>query len=150
ETYCLKATPGLPLQTDPAFCAKLWRRAQDNPRPDGPNAVADPGGWGDLQPNFAGPCATGGTPPPLPTPAEIRAALQSYRYQLCMALSGKCDPADGDPCVPLAAFVMIDGKIRAIDNCIVRPRLYSNATLLDIILCMLERMDECCGEAPPP
>jgi len=32
---------------------------------------------------------------------------------------------------------------------VVRPRIYSNQRLLDLILCLADKIDECCGDHPP-
>jgi hypothetical protein len=143
ETFCLKVTPGLPLQTDPAWCAKLWKKADPNAPPP-PNLQA----WLDALTLPSLP-----TPPPVTLPAgsDIKAALESYRHQICELFDGTCDPTEGDVCVPLAGFIMRDGRIAAFDSCLVRPRIYSNAVLFDLILCLMARIDECCdGHQPPP
>jgi hypothetical protein len=68
------------------------------------------------------------------------------RDQLCEMLSGPCaDPKD-NICVVLATVQLkADGTIGAVDTCTYRPVLYSNDMLLDMILCLAERIDECCG-----
>ena len=144
ETFCLKVTPGLPLQTDPAWCAKLWKKADPNAPPP-PNLQA----WTDA---LTLPPPTSPTPVTLPTANDIKAALESYRHQICELFDGTCDPPEGDACVPLAGLIMRDGHIVAFDSCLVRPRIYSNAVLFDLILCLMERIDECCnnGHEPPP
>ncbi len=58
-----------------------------------------------------------------------------------------CEASKGDSCVPLAAVLMSDGVASAVDSCLVRPRIYSNAVLLDLILCLAQRVDECCKDA---
>jgi hypothetical protein len=75
----------------------------------------------------------------------IKVALQSRRHLLCELFDGTCDPPEGDPCVPLAVIVLLDGKME-VENCLVRPRIYSNAALLELILCLAEKIDECCGK----
>ena len=60
-----------------------------------------------------------------------------------------CEAAEDDPCVPLAGILVEDGRPVALENCLVRPRIYSNAMLLDLILCLAERIDECCKDLPP-
>ena len=193
ETYCLKVTPGLPLQSDPRWCAKLWHQRNSegpaHPEPSQPTPAQPVGGrvleqparpmigepvgvagdrrvlgapvrggatWTglnerepvDLQPNYLGPC--GGVLPQLPSREEIDAALKSRRHQLCEVFDHNCQVADEDPCVPLAAFMMRAGRIGGIDSCLVRPNIYSNEMLFDMILCLMERIDECCDGKKPP
>jgi hypothetical protein len=63
----------------------------------------------------------------------------ALRARLCELLSGSCE---GSPdCVPIA-FVTRDGTV---DNCAPRTTIYSNTVLLDLILCLAERVEECCG-----
>jgi hypothetical protein len=76
----------------------------------------------------------------------IRDALASRRRALCRATSFTCDVPEGDPCVPLAALLVSDSRPLLVDNCLVRPRVYSNAVLLDLILCLAQRVDECCKD----
>lgn len=122
ETFCLKFADGMaPPLEDPDWCARLW-------------------GAGDA---------------PLPTdlPAEVqaaaRAAMDSKRHLLCELFDEHCDPAEGDPCVPLALVQVKDGQL-ALEECLVRPCIYSNQRLLDLILCLAAKIDECCGGHPPP
>jgi hypothetical protein len=63
----------------------------------------------------------------------------ALRARLCELLSGSCE-ASAD-CVPIA-FVTRDGTV---DNCAPRTTIYSNTVLLDLILCLAERVEECCG-----
>jgi hypothetical protein len=72
------------------------------------------------------------------------------RRLLCEGLEGDCAPGS-NPCVTLARVELtVQGTIGAIQTCAVRPRVYSNAVLLDLILCLAEKLDECCGGTPTP
>lgn len=71
------------------------------------------------------------------------------RDRLCHALSGPCPPPEGE-CIPLATIELLaDGTIGAVDSCTHRTRLLSNETLLELILCLAERMDGCCDGHTP-
>ena len=64
------------------------------------------------------------------------------RQRLCAVFHPPCGP--GPDCVPIALI----GKGRdgiLVDECLPRRTIYSNAVLLDLILCLAERIDECCG-----
>jgi hypothetical protein len=65
------------------------------------------------------------------------------RRALCAVLERTCEPPD-EICVPIALVALAedDGEPR-IEQCISRRTIYSNATLLDLILCVAE---ECCGQ----
>jgi hypothetical protein len=124
ESFCLK------LEGDPDWCARLWGPAQEPPAP--PPGTDDP-------------------PAPPPTEADaLQAARASRRHLLCELLDRCCDPPEGDPCVPLATLLLSEGRIEALESCVVRPRLYSNAVLLDLILCLAERIEQCCDDHTPP
>ncbi|WP_341890350.1 hypothetical protein [Variovorax sp. YR752] len=138
ETFCFKITPGLaPLQADPRWCLPQ----QSEPAPD-----AEPGSQPGLElpPGFAEAGAAGGAP----ARQALLEALGSRRHLLCEVVGRDCETADGDPCVPLAAGVMSDNTVLAVENCLVRPRIYSNEVLLDLILCLAQRIDDCCNETP--
>jgi hypothetical protein len=62
------------------------------------------------------------------------------RRALCEVLSGRC-PTPDKPCVNLAVVKLADGSIGEIDSCSFRPVVYSNSTLLDMILCLAENSD---------
>ena len=66
---------------------------------------------------------------------------------VCDTLS-RLHPIPEDPCVPLAV-IEIDPRgriVRPIKECAPRPNVYSNAVLLDLILCLAARVDDCCGD----
>ncbi|SAL46009.1 hypothetical protein AWB70_03610 [Caballeronia cordobensis] len=164
ETFCLKVTPGIPpLQGDPDWCLAWARGAEkpqeprepdsDRPVPDRPDGAAPP----DSVPVSRGPAAddvvaVGALLATLGvTQEEIDAAGRSRRHALCSLFDKTCDPAEGSACVPLAIGLVRDERIAGIESCLVRPRVYSNAVLLDLILCLAERVDACCnGHEPPP
>ncbi len=66
------------------------------------------------------------------------------RTVICQVLGGLCDAPD-DSCIPIATLEVGDGVVQSIDTCTFRPVVYSNAVLLDLILCLAERVDDCCG-----
>ena len=147
ESFCLKVTDGgAPAQGDPDGCAQLWPAPQDGGN-DGNGGDGSPGGVSVDKPR-----ATGAPLPPDQV-AALEAAFHSRRHLLCTLFDGPCDPPDGDACVPLALLRVGDGKVTAVEECAVRPRVYSNAVLLDLILCLMAKVDACCGgdtTTPPP
>ncbi len=75
--------------------------------------------------------------------------LMSLRDRLCHALAGPC-PTPAGECIPLATIELLaDGTIGAVDTCSHRTRLLSNETLLDLILCLADKMDACCDGSSP-
>ncbi len=78
--------------------------------------------------------------------------LADRRRSLCEAALGDCVTPPEKPCVCLATIELqsdgTNGTIGNIDNCTCRPVVYSNTMLLELILCLAERIEECCG-APP-
>jgi hypothetical protein len=66
------------------------------------------------------------------------------RWKITETLGGLCrEPAES--CVPLAIIELdAEAKVARIDPIRVRPMLYSNAILLELILCLATRVDECC------
>ena len=162
ETFCLKVTPGLaPLQGDPDWCASLWGTAAEPAPGPQPSVPAPPtaGTAGQPAPRpqigaradvSTGLAADGGI---VLTDAELKAvvaARRSRRHLLCELFDGACGPGDGDPCVPLALVLVRDGRL-VVESCVVRPRIYSNQQLLDLILCLAEKIDDCCnGHGPTP
>src|SRR5581483_9677835 len=77
------------------------------------------------------------------------AALQSKRHLLCTLFDCDCTPGDGEVCVPLAAILLREGKY-FVESCLVRPRIYSNAKLLDLILCLADKIEQCCNTHAQP
>jgi len=70
------------------------------------------------------------------------------RRTFCQTIDDTCD-APAESCVPIALIEVGDGLVQKVDTCVVRPVVYSNAVLLDLIICLANRVDECCGEVPP-
>jgi hypothetical protein len=93
-----------------------------------------------------------GTPPPPGSISDAEcktiwadpAAGLTRRTVICRTLSEPCGTPD-DSCIPIATFDIDDGRIGNVDTCTFRTTVYSNAVLLDLILCLAERVDECCG-----
>lgn len=122
ESFCLKLLDGTaPPLGDPDWCADLWQMGHgvDTPAP----ADGDPRAPGPTEPS-------------------------SRRQGLCELFDGDCGPPGGDPCVPLALVQVRDGRL-TVNSCLVRPRIYSNQRLLDLILCLAAKVDECCNDHPP-
>ncbi|MGE0441815.1 MAG: hypothetical protein AB7S39_15105 [Gemmatimonadales bacterium] len=68
----------------------------------------------------------------------------SRRTKITETLAGRC-PEPSETCVPLAVVELDrEGKVVRIDPVRPRPMLYSNAMLLELILCLATRVDECC------
>lgn len=145
ESFCLKVTPGLPpLQGDPPWCLD-WARGSKPPGKAADDLSHSP------SPAHADPSRAALARLGL-KPREITAVLKSRRHALCQLPDPGCDPAQGEACVPLAIGLLREQRIAAVESCLVRPRVYSNAVLLDLILCLAERVDACCNRhpAPPP
>jgi hypothetical protein len=72
------------------------------------------------------------------------------RRRLCGILDGACGKPS-ETCVPLAVISVPAAGAGAptIDQCGARTMVYSNAVLLDLILCLAERVDACCGGSTP-
>jgi len=74
------------------------------------------------------------------------------RYEvMCRLLHNTCG-VPSETCVPIATLTIdAEGVVQEIDNCTYRRTLYSNAVLFDLIMCLAQRVDECCGgQATPP
>ena len=70
------------------------------------------------------------------------------RVAACETIDAGCDPP-ADPCLVLATVTL--GSPLQVDTCTYRSRVYSNAMLFDMLLCLAARVDACCqGQAPPP
>ena len=66
------------------------------------------------------------------------------RRRLCGLLDPSCGtPADA--CVALAEIDIPATGAPTVDQCVCRTIVYSNSVLLDLILCLAERVDQCCG-----
>ncbi|MBL8298435.1 MAG: YncE family protein [Rhodanobacteraceae bacterium] len=77
--------------------------------------------------------------------------VASLRQRLCKALLGPCPEPEDKPCIELATVELLpDGSIGKVDVCTHRVRLLSNETLLELILCLADRLDTCCGGHVPP
>jgi len=86
-------------------------------------------------------------PPSIPCDAVFATppAGETRRTVLCDALDHAC-PAPDESCVALATVeIDRDRRVRRVDNCAVRRMVYSNTMLLELILCLAARVDECCG-----
>ena len=71
------------------------------------------------------------------------------RLRLCGLTDNAC-PTPQDSCVSLAEIAIDANGNPTVNQCAGRTMVYSNAVLLDLILCLAERVDQCCGGAPPP
>lgn len=73
------------------------------------------------------------------------------RYELACRLLAHTCAVSRETCVPIATLTVdAQGIVHAIDTCRYRRNLYSNAVLFDLIMCLAQRVDECCGHAKPP
>lgn len=77
----------------------------------------------------------GGATPELETAAAMR-------QRLCDIYHPPCDP--GSACVPVALIAKGPRGGITVDECLPRRTIYSNAVLLDLILCLAEQMERCC------
>lgn len=142
ESFCLKTTPGLPpLQGDPDWCAVLWKKESTAP------ASTEGARGGEIMTRLSATFAHNASALGLNEGdiGSIQDALQSRRHVLCELFDDNCDQPEGDPCVPLAIIVVRDKRL-LVESCVARPRIYSNAKLLDLILCLAEKIDECCNK----
>ena len=89
-------------------------------------------------------------------PAQSRdERIRLRRQRLCELLSDGCSVDMTDICIPLAVVQLLPGgRIGTVEVCAVRERLYSNEVLLELILCLADRIEECCANhgtpTPPP
>jgi hypothetical protein len=67
---------------------------------------------------------------------------EDLRRELCEGYRPSCAP--GPECVPLA-LVAERAEHLFVDACGPRTTIYSNAVLLDLILCLSKRVEACCG-----
>jgi hypothetical protein len=78
-----------------------------------------------------------------PTPGEPPA--DDPHTALCKLLENDCCVGDVPTCVPIATFSWLDdNQIGDLEVCAARNRLYSNQVLLELILCLMARIEECC------
>jgi hypothetical protein len=77
----------------------------------------------------------GGVTPELETAAAMR-------QRLCDVYHPPCGP--GSACVPVALIAKGPRGGITVDECLPRRTIYSNAVLLDLILCLAEQMERCC------
>lgn len=98
------------------------------------------------------------TPSTVPDPnsgacSALSGTSASQRRQLLSrALAGSCPNPSGTGSVTLASIQLNsdgnNGTVGAIDSWTYRPAVYSNAQLLDLILCLADRIEKCCGGSP--
>jgi hypothetical protein len=77
-------------------------------------------------------------------------SLAGYR-QLLERVNRPCPTVDGQTCVPLARVDV--ENLSAPPDLDVRPLVYSNTLLFELLLCLWARVEECCGgevQADPP
>jgi hypothetical protein len=74
---------------------------------------------------------------------EQPAADFDRRAAACEALTGPC-PEPEPVCVPLATLGFKAGQSVEVHECPPRTTVYSNARLFDMLLCLAERVEECC------
>jgi hypothetical protein len=132
ERYRLLVREGVPDPVPPtldaAQCAALFGEQREEAPPIGTHAPID----------------THAHDAPGATGAALRRRL------ICDLIGHVCPEPPEDPCIPLAVLALEDdGSVGAMDVCARRPKVYSNAVLLDLILCLAERVDECCREGGP-
>lgn len=61
---------------------------------------------------------------------------------LCHVTQGEAAEPPGDESIPIATVEVLDGQhLGAVDECGVRARIYSQATLLKIISCLISKID---------
>jgi hypothetical protein len=76
---------------------------------------------------------------------EVRELLQQGEFQraLCLLATECTDPPD-DPCITLANLTVDDRGTLTASPCLPRPVVPTNQTLLQLIVCLAERVEECC------
>jgi hypothetical protein len=81
--------------------------------------------------------------PPHPEPAP------DPKVVLCGLTQGEAAEPPEDEGIPIATVEALDGQhLGAVDLCGVRARIYSQATLLEIISCLVSKIDERLSEIP--
>lgn len=72
--------------------------------------------------------------------------IKEDRHKLLgAALDESCPAPPENSCIPLATVLLQDGTIGDPDCFTYRPMVYSNTVLLEMILCLAERIEECCA-----
>lgn len=140
ETFKFRITEG--AVDGPAFsrdfCVPLWQMFGDRKKPEEPEEPAEEEN-GERE---AGPGD------------EIIVATKKRRDPhavLCELLGNDCTVAEGPVCVPIATFSYLgENEVGELKVCEARNRLYSNQVLLELILCLMARIEECCGKHPDP
>ena len=70
---------------------------------------------------------------------------------LCHLTQGQTAEPPQDEGIPIATVEVLDGQhLGAVDECGVRARIYNQATLLEIISCLVSKIDEQLSEIPAP
>jgi hypothetical protein len=69
------------------------------------------------------------------------------RRAACEATAGPC-PGPGPDCVAVATLRISDGRLKAVEACAPATIVPSNARLLDLLLCLADRVDACCAATP--
>jgi hypothetical protein len=85
---------------------------------------------------------------------EVMEKLKAGDVQsaLCI-LAAVCPPVDEDICVPLAVIEVADdgsANVPPEKQCPARPTVPTNLALLDLIACLAQRIEECCGDHAGP
>jgi hypothetical protein len=83
------------------------------------------------------------------TPGILDSLKKGQVHQAMCDLSlVTCPPTPNDPCVILAT-VASQGSTLTVEPCLPRTIVPSNWLLLDLITCLSDRIEQCCGGAPP-
>jgi hypothetical protein len=85
---------------------------------------------------------------------EVMEKLKAGDVQgaLCI-LAAVCPPVEEDICVPLAVVEVADDGSAGVpleEQCPARPTVPTNLALLDLIACLAQRIEECCGDHAGP
>jgi hypothetical protein len=127
ETFQLAIREGVPDPLTPALDPRCCAAMHGAPAEDEPPTPGSSAG---------GPCERGaGT--------GLR-SLERLRQSLCACTTGAC-PTPAEPCVVLAVIELLPGgRIGTVEQCRHRQRVYSNRMLLDLVLRLAARLEECC------
>ena len=66
---------------------------------------------------------------------------------LCLLGGAACGDPPSDPCVVLANVSVIDGRLE-VEPCRPRTIVPTNRLLLQLVVCLAQRIEECCGDTP--